>query len=110
VVSARVRTGSLVKGVALVDEIGRIADAAEQRLSVDLRYMGVTVSLKTRDITLARQISAAAQALGIVADPAVVQLVNVTIDTPGIAQVLPFWRALLGYRQVGGDYLGDPSG
>jgi 4a-hydroxytetrahydrobiopterin dehydratase len=24
--------------------------------------------------------------------------------------VLPFWRALLGYRQIGDDYLFDPSG
>ena len=44
------------------------------------------------------------------ADPAAVPLVNVTIDALAIAEVLPFWRALLGYRQIGDDYLGDPSG
>lgn len=109
VVSACFRTGSLAEGVALVDEIGQLA-AAEQHLKVDLRYTGVTVSLRTRDITLARQISAAAHALGIVADPTAVQLVIVTIDAVAIANVLPFWRALLGYRQIGEDYLGDPSG
>jgi 4a-hydroxytetrahydrobiopterin dehydratase len=58
----------------------------------------------------ARQVSAAAQALGIMADPAAVQLVNVTIDALVLADVLPFWRAVLGYRQVGDDYLLDPSG
>ena len=110
VVSAHFRTGSLAKGVALVDEVGRLAGAAEQHLKVDLRHTGVTISLTSRDITLARQISAAAQALGIVADPAAVQLVIITIDAVAIADVLPFWRALLGYRQIGDDHLGDPSG
>ncbi len=110
VVSAHFRTGSLAKGVAFVNEIGRIASAGEQYVSVDLRHTGVTVSLNTRDIALARQISAAAQTLGMVADPSAVQLVNVTIDALVLADVLPFWRALLGYRQVGDDYLSDPSG
>jgi 4a-hydroxytetrahydrobiopterin dehydratase len=110
VVSAHFRTGSLAEGVALVDEIGRLAGAAERHLKVDLRHAGVTVSLMTRDIALARLISAAAQALGIVSDPTAVQLVNVTIDALVLADVLPFWRALLGYRQIGDDYLGDPTG
>jgi 4a-hydroxytetrahydrobiopterin dehydratase len=109
VVSAHFRTGSLANGVALVDEIGRLA-GARQDLNLDLRYTGVTVSLKTRDIALARQISAAARALGIVADPAAVQHIHVTIDALVVADVLPFWRALLGYRQIGDDYLFDPSG
>ncbi len=110
VASVHFRTGSLEKGVVLVDEIGRLAGATEQHLNVELRCTGVTVSLKTRDIAMARRISAAAQALGIVADPTAVQLVNVTIDALVLADVLPFWRALLGYRQIGDDYLFDPSG
>jgi len=110
VVSAYFRTRSFGEGVALVDEIGRLAGAAEQYLDVDLGCAGVTVSLKTRDIGLARQISAAAQALGIAADPTAVQLMNVTIDALVVADILPFWRALLGYRQIGDDYLFDPSG
>jgi 4a-hydroxytetrahydrobiopterin dehydratase len=110
VVSAHFRTGSLAKGVALVDEIARLAGAAEQYLKVDLRYTGVTVTLMTRDITLARQISAAAKKLGLPADPTAVQLINITIDALAVADVLPFWRALLGYRQLGDDYLFDPQG
>jgi 4a-hydroxytetrahydrobiopterin dehydratase len=110
VVSAHFRTGSLAKGIALVDEIGRLAGAAEQYLKVDLRYEGVTVSLMVRDITLARKISAAAKELGLPADPTAVQLINVTIDALVGADVLPFWRALLGYRQIGDDYLSDPQG
>ena len=109
VVSGPFRTGSLAKGIAFVDEIGRLAGGAEQEyLSVDLRSAGVTVSLGRRDIALARRISAAAKELDIPADPTAVQLVNVTLDALVGADVLPFWRALLGYRQIGDDYLFDP--
>lgn len=44
------------------------------------------------------------------ADPAGVQHAHVTIDALAPADVLPFWRALLGYREVGGDFLFDPAG
>ena len=110
VVSAHFRTGSLARGAALVAEIVRLADGAEQRyLNLDLRCAGVTVTLSRRDIALARRISAAARGLGIPADPTAVQLVNVTLDALVGAEVLPFWRALLGYRQIGDDYLYDPA-
>ena len=62
-----------------------------------------------RDVALARRISAAAEELGIPADPTAVQLVTVTLDALVGAEVLPFWRALLGYRQIGDDYLADPA-
>jgi 4a-hydroxytetrahydrobiopterin dehydratase len=108
-VSAHFRTDSLAQGIALVDEIGRLAGGAEQHyLNVDLRSAGVTVSLGRRDIALARRISAAAKELDIPADPTAVQVVNVTLDALVGADVLPFWRALLGYRQIGDSYLSDP--
>ncbi len=110
VVSARFRTGSMAEGIAFVDEIGRIAAGAEQRyVDIDLRYSDVTVSLSRRDIALAQRISAAAKALGVSADPTAVQLINVTIDARVGADVLPFWRAVLGYREIGDDYLSDPA-
>ncbi|RAN96514.1 VOC family protein [Micromonospora noduli] len=109
-VSAYFPTGSLSKGIALVDEIGRLADEAQQQhLTVDLRDTGVTVSLNRRDVSLARRISAAAKELSLPADPTAVQLINVTLDALAGADVLPFWQALLGYRQIGDDYLFDPS-
>lgn len=109
-VSAHFRTGSLAQGIALVGEIGRLAGAAESNLKIDLRPAGVTVSLPGRDVALARGISAAARELGLPADPVAVQLINVTIDALVGADVLPFWRALLGYGQIGDDYLFDPRG
>ncbi len=109
-VSAHFRTVSLARGIALVDEIGRLADVAEQQyLNLDLRSAGLTVSLGRRDIALARRISAAARELGIPAGPGAVQLVNVTLDALAGAEVLPFWRALLGYGQIGDEYLSDPA-
>jgi 4a-hydroxytetrahydrobiopterin dehydratase len=110
VVSAHFRTGSLDKGVAFVDEIGRLVGGVEQQyLNIDLRYAGVTVTLSLRDIVLARRISAAARELDVPADPAAVQLINVTLDALAGSDVLPFWRALLGYDQIGDDYLADPA-
>jgi 4a-hydroxytetrahydrobiopterin dehydratase len=112
------RTTSFGAGVALVHEIGRLADAANHHPDVDLRYRGVTVRLWThdveglseRDVALARQISAAARDLHIPADPEAVQDVQVTIDALAGPDVVPFWRAVLGYRQVGDEDLLDPHG
>ena len=70
-------TGSFRSGVSLVDAIGDLADAANHHPDVDLRYPSVVVrlvthdvgGLSTRDLALARQISAAARGLGVTADP-----------------------------------------
>jgi 4a-hydroxytetrahydrobiopterin dehydratase len=47
---AHSRTGSFAAGVALVDAIGRLADAANYHPDVDLRYEGVTMRLSTHDV------------------------------------------------------------
>jgi 4a-hydroxytetrahydrobiopterin dehydratase len=75
---AQFGTGSFAAGVALVTEIGRLADAMDHHPDVDLRYPTVTVRLSShdigglseRDVKLAQQISAAARALGAPSDPA----------------------------------------
>jgi 4a-hydroxytetrahydrobiopterin dehydratase len=119
VAHAHFRTGSFAAGVALVDAIGRLADAANHHPDVDLRSDGVAVRLTTttpdhffwlseRDVELSRQISAAARELGVPADPTAVQMVQVTIDALVHPEVMPFWRAVLGYRQVGDEDLLDP--
>lgn len=106
-VSAHFRTGSLAEGIAFANKVGRLTEA--DYIAIDLRASGVTVSLGRRDVGLARRISAAAAELGIAADPSAVQVVNVTIDALVGPEVLPFWRAVLGYGQIGDDYLYDPS-
>src|SRR4029453_17660273 len=80
VAHAHFRTGSFTAGVALVDAIGRLADAANHHPDVDLRSDGVTVRLTTtthdyyfwlseRDVEPARQISAAPPGPGAPPDP-----------------------------------------
>jgi 4a-hydroxytetrahydrobiopterin dehydratase len=110
------RTKSFSKGVALVDEIGKLADEANHHPDIDLRYGGVTVrlrshdvdSLSERDVALARQISAAARELGVLADPTAVQTIEVAIDAMVSPDVRPFWRAVLGYKEEGDYELVDP--
>ena len=113
---AHFRTGSFAAGVALVEAIGRLAGAADHHPDVDLRSDGVTVRLRThdidrlsgRDVALARRISAAARQQDLPADPTAVQTVSVTIDALVGADVMPFWRAVLGYRDLGDEDLVDP--
>lgn len=64
--------------------------------------------LSGRYVTLARQISAAARELDVAADPSAVQTVQLTIDALVGAEVIPFWRALLGYDEAGPEDLLDP--
>jgi 4a-hydroxytetrahydrobiopterin dehydratase len=120
VACAHFRTGSYTGGVALVEAIGRLADAVDHQPDVDLRPDSVTVRLTTttpdhffwlseQDVELARQISAAARELDAPADPATVQMVKFTIDPLVSPEVMPFWAAVLGYRQVGDEDLLDPQ-
>jgi len=104
-------TASFAAGAALVAAIGEHTGPDDHRPDVDLRQGGVTVRLITvadghygltaRDLELARQISAAARALGLRADPGALQNVQISIDALVSGDVLPFWRAVLGYRDRG---------
>jgi 4a-hydroxytetrahydrobiopterin dehydratase len=109
-------------GARLVHAISQLAGLQDHDPDVDLRYGGVTVRLLTitddyyglseRDVELARQISAVARELGVPADPSAVQTVQVTIDALVGAEVMPFWRAVLGYQDRGDspEDLIDPHG
>lgn len=113
---AHFRTPSFSVGASLVRAIAEAATTANRHPDVDLRPEGVTVRLRgdgpegfrTRDIELARTVSAAARALDAHADPAAVQHVQVSVDALVTAEVRPFWRAVLGYDEVGEEDLVDP--
>ena len=102
------RTGSFAAGARLVQAISGLAGLDEHHPDIDLRRDGVTVRLITyaqdwyalsqRDVRLAREISAVARAMGMLADPSVVQSILFTIDAKVSAEVMPFWRAVLGYE------------
>ncbi len=117
------RTGSFAAGARLVLAISELAGREDHHPDLDLRSEGVTVRLITithdyyglseRDVELARQISAAARELGVPADPSAVQTVQVTIDALVGPEVMPFWRAVLGYQNRGDspdEDLIDPHG
>ena len=75
---------------------------------VDLRSDGVTVRMLTitddycgmtrSHVDLAGKISATARGLGISADPSAVQSLLVIPGATDRAEVMPFWRAVLGYE------------
>lgn len=102
------RTGSFAAGARLVGAIGQLADLDDHHPAVDLRADGVTVRLITigddyygmsqRDVELARRISAVAREQGASADPSAVQTLLVIPGAPVPAEVMPFWRAVLGYE------------
>ena len=109
-------TGSLGAGAALVQAISELPAAANHHVDVDLRAEGVAVRIFTRapgglstdDVEVAREISAAARKLDLQADPSGMQRVQVTIDALFIADVQPFWSAVLGYQMVGDEDVFDP--
>jgi 4a-hydroxytetrahydrobiopterin dehydratase len=117
------RTGSFEGGARLVQRISELAGLGDHQPDADLRQQGLTVRLITmtpdrfglsqRDVELARQISAVARELGAPADPSVMQTIQVTVDALVSAEVMPFWRAVLGYEYGGGspaEDLIDPRG
>ncbi len=109
-------TGSHTAGAAFVRRTGDLAEAAGHHPDVDLRADGVHVrlfthdvgSLTDKDVELARQISAAAADLGLTADPAVMQRLQLAIDVLDVGAVVPFWQAALGFDRAADDLLEDP--
>ena len=116
------RTGSHVEGARLAAAIAELSFGEDQHVDVDLRRDQVTVRLITRtpeffaltpdDVETARQITARAAELGLEADPSDVQQVQVAIDALVIPDVMPFWRAVLGYefRDADMEDVWDPRG
>jgi 4a-hydroxytetrahydrobiopterin dehydratase len=102
------RTGSFEAGAKLIQAIAALPDLGPGQPDVDLRHDGVTVRLITisdgyygmsrRDVELARQISAVAREQGVPADTSAVQSFLVIPGAPVTAEVMPFWRAVLGYE------------
>ncbi|MFC6341698.1 4a-hydroxytetrahydrobiopterin dehydratase [Nocardioides hankookensis] len=106
---ARFRTGSFVQGLALVTRITEAAEEANHHPDVTLTYPQVDVDLHShdvdgvtsRDVDLARRISAIAAELGIESAPRDVSTLELALDVPAPAEVQPFWAAVLGYEDHG---------
>jgi 4a-hydroxytetrahydrobiopterin dehydratase len=105
------RTDSFAAGSKLVNAIGKLPAIDDHHPDVDLRRDGVTVRIITisddyfgmslRDVDLARRISAVAREEGATADPSSVQSLLIVPGAPDKAEILPFWRAVLGYEPRG---------
>jgi hypothetical protein len=82
---------------------------------VTVRLITITeghFGLHESDVVLAREISAIARGLHAPPDPANVQTIQIAIDALVLPEVMPFWRAVLGYqdRGNGDEDLFDPRG
>jgi 4a-hydroxytetrahydrobiopterin dehydratase len=115
-IHADFRAGSFQRAAALVTAIAQAAEGGEHHPDVDVRYPDrVRVALMThaagglttRDVDLARTISAIAADSGAIAEPATPQSVEIAIDTMNADRIRPFWAAILGYRDQGGSLV-DP--
>jgi 4a-hydroxytetrahydrobiopterin dehydratase len=101
------QTSSLAESARFVDAIAALSGIEDNRPDIDLRWDGVTVRLlttdddyygmTTRDVEVARGVSEAASTLGLSSDPTVSQSLLIVPGAPNTAEVLPFWRAVLGY-------------
>ncbi|MCP3782488.1 4a-hydroxytetrahydrobiopterin dehydratase [Micromonospora sp. A3M-1-15] len=118
----RIRTPHFAAGLALVNAIGAEAERRDHHPDLDLRYTHVDVRLWShdargvtdRDVRLARAISALAAEAGLSPAHTGVSRLELALDSPDFAAVLPFWRAVLAIEHLAGpgfgDELRDPAG
>jgi 4a-hydroxytetrahydrobiopterin dehydratase len=117
-IQASFRTGSMAKGIDFATRIGAAADEVNHHPDLTISYPRVHVlltshdadGLTSRDVDLARTISAIAAELGIPAEPTAVTQLEIAIDALDIPAVKPFWEAVLGYKSHLDDDSVDPYG
>jgi Glyoxalase-like domain len=102
VVTAWFDAPSLIEGAALA---GRILEVSGE-IVIDLRDTGVRVRLDSEVHSGA--VSAAAQELGLAANPAVLQQLNVVVESANAAAVNRFWQGVLDYAPGDDGGLADP--
>jgi 4a-hydroxytetrahydrobiopterin dehydratase len=116
----RIVTPDFAAGLALVDAIGAAAEEADHHPDLGLRYTQVDVRLTShdaggvtdRDLRLARRVTELAGAAGLRTEAGGVTRLELGLDSPDGAAVLPFWGAVLGMADPAGrgDELVDPTG
>jgi 4a-hydroxytetrahydrobiopterin dehydratase len=104
--TALFRSASFAGSLRFVEAIGRIVGDGPAP-DLDVRRGGVTVLLRafkpegygmtTTELELARRIGAAAADLGLTPDPAAIQGLSVIPGATDRSDIMPFWRAVLGY-------------
>ncbi|QCX81480.1 hypothetical protein C9F11_39490 [Streptomyces sp. YIM 121038] len=126
-----VPVGSLAQAISVAaDAVAVCGDDADRHLRVDARpglALFILQSLDhaavtTRDVELARRISATATKAGFLPEPGIgtgaprsVQVMEIAIDALDVSGIRPFWKAVSGYADEAGadgpeDPLVDPLG
>jgi 4a-hydroxytetrahydrobiopterin dehydratase len=115
-IAATFLAGSYTAAADLVGSITAAAEEAQHHPDIDVRYPGrlrVVMTthevgqVTTHDTDLARTISALAVDRGATAEPHAAQAIEFAIDTMDVSRIRPFWQAVLGYKEVGGNLV-DP--
>lgn len=118
----RIRTPDYATGLRLVASIGAAAEELNHHPDLDLRYGHLDVRLSshdvggvtTRDLTLARRINDLARQAGARLECDSVARLELALDSPDFAAVMPFWGAVLAMDpqtdRGAADELRDPSG
>lgn len=119
--ATRLHTQDFATGLALVNDIGAAAEEANHHPDLDLRYAHLDVALTShdtggvtaRDLRLAHRVNELAADRGVRPDGGTVSRIDLALDTPDRARVLPFWSAALAMRggaHVPEDEIRDPAG
>jgi 4a-hydroxytetrahydrobiopterin dehydratase len=108
---------SLQDAAALVQTIADVAAELDHHPDIDVRPEGVTIhtftrrdgALSEKDAVLAARISETARAGGHTADPTKLLVTGIAVAQDRGADVRPFWRAVLGYEDLGDEDTVDPQ-
>ncbi|SBT53476.1 4a-hydroxytetrahydrobiopterin dehydratase [Micromonospora auratinigra] len=118
----RIRTPDFAAGLSIVAAIGAEAERMDHHPDLDLRYTHLDVrtwshdvrGVTGRDVRLARAVSAIVTDAGLTLAHAGLSRLELALDSPDFAAVLPFWRAVLATEHLAGpgfgDELRDPAG
>lgn len=117
----RIATPDFAAGLALVAAVGAAAEQAGHHPDVNLRHTHVDVRLASpdeqgvtsREVQLARTVTAVAADAGLRPASGPVSRLEIALDTPDRAQVIPFWEAVFGLVRAENPELGvdltDPA-
>ena len=104
VLRARFATDDFASAARLTQQVGEAAEAANHHPDLDLRWGRLDVAMAShdvggitsRDLDLARAVSALAAESGARPDTGSLQTVEIAIDTSDPDRIGPFWAAVLG--------------
>ncbi|GAB3714116.1 4a-hydroxytetrahydrobiopterin dehydratase [Mariniluteicoccus flavus] len=109
--------GDFVQAMAFVNAVADLAEAANHHPEIDIRWSRVHLAMSShdvggmseRDVELGTKIADLARERGHDVDVTRLAETQIAIDVRDMAAVLPFWKAVYAYEQVGDNHLKDPE-